>query len=260
MEGLTTHETAAVTDTLEVIEHTGAGAPNQRRVLIVERDSESVANLKLKLSQAGFKVTISLQGEDARLAVDRDEPHLIMMDWDLPAMIAMDLVRHIRGRAAARGPRLIALSSFGSEQHVVSGFDLGVDDYVIKPFSVPEVVARVRAVLRPMRTAAEDSSYFEFRELRVDSNDSRVTVLDRTVALRKMEFQLLLFLVRRAERAFSRETLLQQVWGSQSQAGVRAVDVTIQRIRRALAPHDCDRYLQTIRGMGYRLSVDVGHT
>jgi two-component system phosphate regulon response regulator PhoB len=227
----------------------------ERRVLIIENDSASVAALHSKLSQAGFKVSTAVRGEDARAAIERDSPHLIMIDWDLPAMIALDLVRHVRRDASHKGPRLIALSSFAGEQHVVSGFELGVDDYVIKPFSVPEVVARVRAVLRPMRGHGEESAYLEFRELQMDAASGRVTIIDKTITLRNMEFQLLQFLMRRPERAYSREALLNQVWGGDSDAGMRAVDVTIQRIRRALAPHGCGGYLQTIRGVGYRLSA-----
>ena len=233
-------------------------AAAERRVLIVEHETESVNDLRLKLSQAGFKVTGLVRGEDARVAIDRENPDLVMIDWDLPAMIAMDLVRHIRRDTVSRGPRMIALSSFASEQHICSGFDLGVDDYVIKPFSIPEVVARVRAVLRPNQSHREESVYLKFRELQMDTNSGRVTIVDKSVALRNMEFQLLQFLLRRPERAYSRESLLQHVWGVDCRAGMRAVDVTIQRIRRVLAPHGYDGYLQTIRGIGYRLSGDVG--
>jgi two-component system phosphate regulon response regulator PhoB len=233
-------------------------APIERRVLIVEQDSEAVAALQLKLSQAGFKVSTLRCAEDARTAVDRDNPHLVMIDWDLPAVIAMDLVRHIRRDTLTKGPRLIALSSFASEQHVCSGFELGVDDYVIKPFSVPEVVARVRAVLRPMRSKQDESVQLEFRELQMDTNTGRITAFDKPIALRNMEFRLLQFLMRTPERAYSRDALLQRVWGTNCDTGARAVDVTIQRIRRALAAAGCGKYLQTIRGVGYRLSAEPG--
>ncbi len=253
MEGLALSSTQANAAPPETV----ASAATERRVLIVEHDTDSVVNLRLKLSQAGFKVSMLRRGEDARVAVDRDNPHLVMIDWDLPAVIAMDLVRHIRRDTMSKGPRLIALSSFASEQHVVSGFELGVDDYVIKPFSVPEVVARVRAVLRPIRAAETDVNYLEFRELQMDASAGRLTLEGKTVSLRNMEFQLLLFLMRRPERAYGREALLHQVWGRDSRAGIRAVDVTIQRLRRALSPHQCGDYLQTIRGIGYRLSADI---
>jgi two-component system phosphate regulon response regulator PhoB len=259
MEGMQVSDTQGNTAPAEPVSPPAVDRPAAEcRVLIVENDMDSMAGLQLKLSQAGFKVSTLNRAEDARGAVDRDNPHLIMIDWDLPAMIAMDLVRHVRRDSSRKGPRLIALSSFAGEQHIVSGFELGVDDYVIKPFSVPEVVARVRAVLRPQRSMPSESSYLEFRELQMDADGGRVTIVDKTVRLRHMEFQLLLFLMRRPERAYARETLLHQVWGRNCNVGLRAVDVTIQRIRRALAPHGCGEYLQTIRGVGYRLSV--GHT
>lgn len=232
-------------------------AAAERRVLIVEHDVESVTALQVQLSLAGFKVSTSNRGEDPRVAVDRDHPHVIMIDWDLPTVIAVNLLRHVQRDTMSRGPRLIALSSFAGEQHVVSGFELGVDDYVVKPFSVPEVVARVRAVLRPMYACRDEAVYLEFHELQMDAGEGRVTIHGKTLTLRHIEFQLLQFLMRRPERAHSREALLLQVWGSECRAGIRAVDVTIQRLRKALAPHGCGEYLQTVRGVGYRLSAGL---
>jgi two-component system, OmpR family, phosphate regulon response regulator PhoB len=229
-------------------------AQNSWRILIVERDAQSVVPLESKLLQAGFSVTTLGIGEDAVGAVERGKPHLVMLDWDLPGVITMNLVRHIRGAAAGKTPRLIALSTYSGEQQVVTGFELGIDDYVVKPFSVAEVVARVRALLRPIRAAQDQRDYLEFRQLHMDTGEGRVTVDNRVVALRSMEYRLLEYLMRHPERAFDRETLLTRVWGPRSATDLRAIDVTIQRIRRALKPHGCDNYLQTIRSVGYRLS------
>jgi two-component system phosphate regulon response regulator PhoB len=225
------------------------------RILIVDRDSKTTEPLHLKLAQAGFSVTTLNSGEDAATEIDRSHPHLVVLDWDLPGFITMDLLRHVRRATGSRTPRLMALSNFSAEQQVVNGLELGLDDYVVKPFSVREVVARVRAVLRSFTTAKDDSDYLEFHRLRMDVSEGRVTVLDRTVSLRSMEFRLLEFMMRHAERAFQREHLLQRVWGHDCRAEVRAVDVTIQRIRHALAPHGCEGYVQTIRGVGYRMSA-----
>ena len=227
----------------------------EHRVLIVENDTQSVASLQQRLSQAGFKVSTLRHADEAHTAIDRDEPDLVMMDWDMPTVIAMDLVRHIKGRSPSRGTRLIALSHFASEQHVCSGFELGVDDYVIKPFSVPEVVARVRAMLRPQLRAHNDSAHLTFGELRMDTTCGRVAAGGRPLRLRNMEFRLLEFLMRSPERAFSRESLLRHVWGRDSGTRPRAVDVTVQRVRRALTPSGYGDCLQTIRGHGYRLSA-----
>jgi two-component system phosphate regulon response regulator PhoB len=231
----------------------------ERRVLIVESDDIALKPLQNSLSQAGFKVGTLNRAEDARSVIERDNPHLVMVNWDLPAVIAMDLVRFIRRDSSTKGPRLIAMSSFAGEQHVCSGLELGVDDYVVKPFSVPELVARVRAVLRSTERRHQETPLVEFRELQMDTSCGRLTVAEKLVALRNMEYRLLQYLMRAPERAFSREVLLQRVWGSNCRTGPRAVDVTVQRIRRALAASGCDAYLQTIRGMGYRLSADTGH-
>ncbi len=225
------------------------------RILIIEQDSQMREPLQSKLAQAGFTVTTLKHGEDAAAAVDRERPHLVMLDWDLPGVVAMDVLRQVRRDKASRTPRLIALSTICGEQQVVAGLELGLDDYVAKPFSAREVVSRVRAVLRPFTTIRDEALYLEFHRLQMDAGERRVTVRDRVVSLRAMEFRLLEFLMRHPERAFHREHLLQQVWGNDSRAEIRAVDVTVQRIRRALLPHDCDAYLQTIRAVGYRLSA-----
>lgn len=228
----------------------------ERHILIVEHDSQCIESLQQRLAQAGFRVSTLAHAEQARTAIERDQPDLVVMNWDMPTVVAMDLVQHIKGRTENRETRLIALSSFASEQHVCSGFELGVDDYVIKPFSVSEVVARVRAVLRPKLRSDDDTTQLAFRGLQMDTSTGRVTVSGRPVLLRNMEFRLLEFLMRSPERAFSRATLLRQVWGMDSGTKPRAVDVTMQRIRRALRAAGYPGYLQTIRGHGYRLSVD----
>jgi two-component system, OmpR family, phosphate regulon response regulator PhoB len=224
-------------------------------ILIVERDTLAMRPLQGKLAQAGFKVTMVDRSEDALAAIDNDLPSLVMLDWDLPAVITTQLVNHVRRRSLDRYARLMVLSTFGGEQHVVSGFELGADDYVVKPFSVPEVVARVRAILRPMRGAADSTDCIEFHELRIDSTENHFTVGGHTVTLRGMEYRLLQFLMSHPERVFVRETLLDCVWGRDCAAGARTVNVTVQRLRKALARHGCGGYLQSVRGTGYRLSA-----
>lgn len=252
MEGAVSNTFDANTLAWDTVPETPVG----HRILIVEQDRESAGTLNSALLQAGFEVHLLNKGEDPQTAIDAHRPHLVMLDWDMPAVIAMDLVQHIRRTSVWKGTRLIALSNFAGEQHVVSGFELGVDDYVVKPFSVSEVVARARAVLRPLRQVKEQAKYLEFGDMQIHLSEVRLTIRDKTIPLRNMEFQLLQFLMQRPERACSREMLLYQVWGRDSRSGLRAVDVTVQRIRRALMPHGCGDHVQTIRGLGYRLSVD----
>ena len=232
------------------------GPAKVRRVLIIERDPQSVQALSRKLTQAGFEVAVvaGTEGEVAHEALER-APDLVMLDWDLPTVITMQLVQRARRLSADGMPRLMAFSSFAGEQHVVSGFEQGADDYVVKPFSVPEVVARAQAVLRPLRAGRTvQSARLEFGSLALDAAEGRLTAEDRPVPLRSGELRLLAFLMHHPERAFTREALLRRVWGSDSRVGLRAVNVTVQRIRQALAPHGCAAYLQSVRGVGYVLS------
>jgi two-component system phosphate regulon response regulator PhoB len=259
MEGLAVNQAEAGSDQSPAVTNAtslslGDGREGHR-ILIIEQDSEMREPLQTKLAQAGFTVITLKLGEDAAAVIDRDNPHLVMLDWDLPGVVAMDLLRHVRREALSRKPRLIALSAYSGEQQVVAGLELGLDDYVAKPFSAREVVARVRAVLRPLTGSRDHAEYLEFQCIRMDAGEGRVTIRDRTVSLRTMEFRLLEFLMRHPERAFQREHLLRSVWGRDCRAELRAVDVTVQRIRRALVPHKCDTYLQTIRAVGYRLSA-----
>jgi two-component system, OmpR family, phosphate regulon response regulator PhoB len=230
-------------------------AEAETRVMLVENDSKPERGLRLKLAQLGFRVSTIDKDENPCDAVDRERPHLVIVDWDLPGVLTMNLIRHLRSDPAAGGPRLIALSSFGSEQHIISGFELGVDDYIIRPYSDTEAIARVRAVLRPSLRDRVGNSYLQFGQLHMDLAERRVTFQDKAIVLRHMEFVLLEFLMSRPERAYGRELLLRQIWGADSLAGLRTVDVTVQRVRRALDQHGCGVYLQTVRGVGYRLSV-----
>jgi two-component system phosphate regulon response regulator PhoB len=226
-----------------------------RRVLIVERDAESASALLETLAREGFAVTTLIRIEDARTVIDRDLPHLVMLDWDLPESITTSLVRHMASNEPAARPRVMALSLHSGEQQIVSGFELGVDDYVVKPFSLPEVAARVKAILRTTKPATEGRDLLEFHRLQMDVSKSLVTIENQVVPLRPMQFRLLEFLVRHPERVFSRAHLLDQVWGGNHSADPRAVDINVQRIRRALAPRGCNGYLQTVRGVGYRMSA-----
>ncbi|HTW73466.1 MAG TPA: winged helix-turn-helix domain-containing protein [Steroidobacteraceae bacterium] len=226
-----------------------------RRILIVERDPDSERTLQGALVRAGFSVTTLFSGEDVLDAIDRDRPHLIMLDWEYPGIVASRLIGHLNGELPSERARLMALSLFSSEHHIVSGFELGLDDYVVRPYSLPVLVARVRAVLRPTRIRSNRGEWVEFEKLRMDLSDLRLMVGEHIVPLRPMEFGLLAFLMHHPERVFTREQLLARVWGRSSTVDARAVDVNIQRTRKALARHGCGEYLQTVRAFGYRLAA-----
>jgi two-component system phosphate regulon response regulator PhoB len=178
-----------------------------------------------------------------------------MLDWEYPGIVAMRLIRHIQREIPSRRARLMVLSLFSSELQIVASFEQGIDDYVVRPYSLPVLMARVRAVLRPIRTPIDELEDLQFESLRINMADHRVMVEGHVVRLRPMEFRLLAFLVRHPERVFTREQLLTRVWGRSNEADERAVDVNIQRARKALARHGCGGYLQTARAFGYRLSA-----
>ncbi len=226
-----------------------------QRILIVERDPDSMQALRGSLAQAGFTVTMLDRGEDPLAAIDRHRPHLVMLDWEYPGLPAASLIRHLHREIPPARARLMALSLYASEQQVVSGFELGVDDYVARPYSLGEVVARVRAVLRTRRSESEDSDVIRFHRLRMDLIDRRLMIEGRIVSLRPMEFRLLEFLMRQPERVFTRDHMRKAVWPRDAAVDPRAVDVNVQRARKALARHGCGHYLQTVRAVGYRLSA-----
>lgn len=229
-----------------------SGSP--RRILIIDPDPEPARSLRERLIEAGFSVATLHQVERACEVISSETPQLVVLDWDLPVVVRAGLLKHIRGMYPHTMPRLLAVSAFSGEPEIVNSFEAGVDDYVVKPFSMRELIARVRALLRVGNTGA-DSDLLHFGELSVDTGKERVTVQSRPVLLRGLEFRLLVFMMRNAERALPRELLLTHVWSGDRAPEPRAVDVTVQRLRKALAPHGCDGYLQTVRGIGYRLSA-----
>lgn len=202
---------------------------------------------------ADFVVSLD-SGVQALAAVERDSPHLVVLDWNLPGVRSPALLREIQ-RAGRGRPRILAISEPCEEQQVLAGFELGVDDFVFRPYSVPEVVARIRAILRPQRPADFPEEILVFHELRIDLETVTLKVRGEPIALRPLEFRLLHFLMQHTERVFTRRQLLTQIWGNTNSADDRAVDVTVQRARKALARHGCAEYLQTVRGVGYRLSA-----
>jgi two-component system, OmpR family, phosphate regulon response regulator PhoB len=228
---------------------------HRERILIVDPDLASAAPLLNKLAQAGFQVTTVDSGEQASAAIDEEDPHLVILDWDLPGSITINLVQRLRRGARGQRSRVIAVSQYGGEQAVVTSLDMGVDDYIVRPYSSSELVARAQALLRPLRAKNGGGQTLEFRELTLLLAECRLVIKDGCRSLRGAEFRLLEYLMRHPERAFSRQTLLLQVWGRESSASERAVDVNVQRLRRTLAPFKCDGYLQTVRNVGYRLSA-----
>jgi two-component system phosphate regulon response regulator PhoB len=224
-----------------------------RRVLIIDRDVTTTRALHNQLVQADFVVSFD-SGVGALAAVERDNPHLVVLDWNIPGVRSPTLLREIQ-RAGRDRRRIVAVSEPCDEQLVLAGFELGVDDFVLKPYSVPEVVARIRAILRPQHSVSTPEEVLKFHDLQVDFDKGALQIRGEPISLRPLEFRLLYFLMQHAERVFSRRELLIRIWGNGTHTDYRAVDVTVQRARKALTPLGCADYLQTVRGIGYRLSA-----
>ena len=226
----------------------------QRQILIVDRDLAAVESLRQELAGVGFAVRAITDCSAAAVAIVERPPHLVIVDWDMPGFTALDLIEGIRAARAPQSVRLIIMSALAGEHNVVAGLNFGADDYIVKPFSLREVVARVGSVLRS-RPRAPQPTTISCDALVLDSSTTRVTIRGQSVNVRGMEYRLLEFLVSNLGRTFNRTQLLTQVWGDDSEVDERTVDVNMQRLRRALSEAGYEAYIQTVRGFGYRFAV-----
>jgi two-component system, OmpR family, phosphate regulon response regulator PhoB len=227
-----------------------------KQILIVDRDIAAVEPLRQKLGEEGFVVRAITDGLAAVAAVTERPPHLVIIDWNMPGLAALELIRGVRsGRVPQGGTvRLIILSALSAEQDVVLGLNLGADDYIVKPFSLREVVARVCCLLRARRYEGERST-MSCDALVLYGSSNRVTARGQLLNLRGVEYRLLEFLMSHTGRTFNRTQLLAQVWGDDSEVDERTVDVNVQRLRKILAEVGYEAYIQTVRGFGYRFAA-----
>ncbi len=226
-------------------------------ILIVEDEAPIREMLAFALERAGFRW---LEAEDARaaqIAVADQQPDLILLDWMLPDLSGIDLARRLKKDEHSADIPIIMLTARGEEEDKVRGLEAGADDYVTKPFSPRELVARIRAVLRRAAGAAGEEAPLEIEGLLLDPRSHRVSVRGRPLEMGPTEFRLLRFFMQHPERVFSRASLLDNVWGRNVYVEERTVDVHIRRLRKALAPTGHDRLVQTVRGAGYRFSSRV---
>jgi two-component system phosphate regulon response regulator PhoB len=226
------------------------------RVLIVEDETALVELLRYNLEQSGFRVSVAYDGEEALASVQEDVPDLILLDWMLPGTSGLELARRWRRDALTRDIPIIMLTARGEENDRVGGLEAGVDDYVVKPFSARELLARIRAVLRRSREDDEDGSV-QIGGLRIDGASHRVFAGDAQVHIGPTEYRLLHFFMTHAERVYTRNQLLDHVWGGNTYVEERTVDVHIRRLRRALEPVQLEGMVQTVRGAGYRFSATM---
>ena len=222
----------------------------QQTILIIEDDADIADSLEYNLKREGFRPVIAESGEKGlRLALDdKQPPSLILLDLMLPGMSGMELCRRLRRESSTASTPIIMLTAKASEGDRVMGLETGADDYVVKPFSVKEVIARIRAVLR--RTEAEAPPRYSDAKLNVDFADMRVMCGGEHVRLTRKEFALLEHLIKNSGRVSSRQQLLDNVWGYSYFGDTRTLDVHIRRLRQKL--DDCAACIETVIGVGYR--------
>jgi two-component system phosphate regulon response regulator PhoB len=224
----------------------------QRKILVVE-DEQSIRDmLAFNLGRAGFAVDRAADGREARAAIADGFPDVVLMDWMLPDVSGLELTRQLKRDPETREIPIIMVTARAEEDDRVTGLDGGADDYIVKPFSPRELLARIRAALR--RTTGRDDETLRCQDLVLDTASHEVRVGKAEIALGPTEYRLLEFFMRHPDRVYSRSQLLDRVWGGNVYVEERTVDVHIRRLRKALTPYGYERLIRTVRGAGYRFS------
>jgi two-component system phosphate regulon response regulator PhoB len=222
-------------------------------VLIVDDEPDIREVIRFALEGAGFRALEAGHAEEARRLIGGETPDLLLLDWMLPGRSGLELAQQIKQSAKTRSLPIIMVSARGEEEDRVRGLDTGADDYITKPFSPRELVARVNAVLRRSKPE-EGADSIEIGGLNIDHISHRVSANGQRIDIAPTEYRLLHFFMTHADRAFTRSQLLDQVWGDQVYVEERTVDVHVRRLRKALEVSGHDGLLQTVRGVGYRFS------
>ena len=226
------------------------------RVLVVEDEAAIAELISLNLRHAGYEVTVAPDSVRAIAEVDKVLPDLVILDWMLPGQSGLTLAKRWRAEVRTRDLPIIMLTARADEPDKIAGLDAGADDYLTKPFSTNELMARIRAVLRRKAPEALDS-VVQVGPLRLDPATRRVSRGEQEVKVGPTEFRLLHFFMTHPERVHSRAQLLDRVWGDHVFIEERTVDVHVKRLREALAPVGCSSMIETVRGAGYRLTQQV---
>ena len=225
---------------------------SQPSVLIVEDEPAQVEVLAYNLKAEGFHVITADNGEDALILVDEYMPDLIVLDWMMPHISGIEVCRRLKTRPETRSIPIIMLSARSEEIDRVRGLEIGADDYVTKPYSIVELLARVRAQLRRMRAAAV-GQILNYEDIILNAETHKVSRGEKTIRLGPTEFRLLSTFMEKPERVWSRDQLLDRVWGRDIYVDTRTVDVHIGRLRKALCQYGGKDPVRTVRGVGYAL-------
>ncbi|MFT5132466.1 MAG: two-component system phosphate regulon response regulator PhoB [Gammaproteobacteria bacterium] len=223
------------------------------KILIVEDEAAIREMLGYTLTKDGYSFEEAADVDQANDVIARDKPDLILLDWMLPGVSGVDYARRLRGNTDTKEIPIIMITAKDEEYDKVRALDIGVDDYVTKPFSTKELLARIRAVMRRSAVEGRDG-LIEVQGLKLDPDTYRVTANDKVIDVSPTEFRLLHFFITHPERVYSRAQLLDQVWGQNIYVEERTVDVHIRRLRQTLAVEGYDKFIQTVRSVGYRFS------
>lgn len=225
-------------------------------ILVVEDEAAIRDMIRFALVRAEFRVAEAGSAQEARLRMADERPDLILMDWMMPGVTGIELTRELKSQTTARDIPVIMVTARAEEEDKIRGLNIGCDDYVLKPFSFPELIARIQAVLRRALPGGEEER-LTVNGLEVDAASQRVTAKGQPIKLGPTEYRLLHFFVSHPERVYTREQVLDRVWGQNVYVEERTVDVHIRRLRKALEPYGYADMIQTVRGTGYRFSDKV---
>ncbi len=229
-----------------------SGLMTQKKILVVEDERGIRDMLAFALGRAGYAVQPAGDGREARAAIADGYPDLVLMDWMLPDISGLELTRQLKRDAETKEIPVIMLTARVEEDDRVAGLDGGADDYIVKPFSQRELLARIRAALR--RSTGVEGEVVNVGTLKLDGASHQVSVDTAEVPLGPTEYRLLDFFMHHPDRVYSRAQLLDRVWGGNVYVEERTVDVHIRRLRKALTPYGYDKLIRTVRGSGYRFS------
>jgi two-component system phosphate regulon response regulator PhoB len=227
-----------------------------KKILLIEDEAAIREMTAMALERAGYQVSEAVDASQAERLLSDGVPDLILLDWMLPGSSGIELARRFRREEYTREVPIIMLTARSEEDDRIRGLESGADDYVTKPFSPRELIARIKAVLR-RASPDQEGGLLKAKGLVLDSNSHRVTANDTVLEMGPTEFRLLHFFMAHPERVYSRTQLLDMVWSRGSFVEERTVDVHIRRLRKALATEGFDSFIQTVRGAGYRFSTQV---
>ncbi len=226
----------------------------QNKTILIVDDEQAIREMvKIALDLVGFNC---LEAENAQIAhglIIDENPDLVLLDWMMPGTSGIELLRRLRREDLTAKLPVIMLTAKATEDNVIQGLDVGADDYLVKPFSPRELVARINAILRRQQTLVAEEPLTAGRLL-LDPSSHRVTIGDTAVSMGPTEYRLLAFFMSHQERVYTRDQILDHVWGGNIYVDERTVDVHIRRLRKALCHQGHDRFVQTVRGAGYRFS------